>query len=134
MNGLREGRIKAVLFDLGGTLEEVRCDEQLQRGALAGFRRILDHHGLNPAEWDDRKLLARLGQGMREYKAWRERSEIELFGRNFSAWLPRVSNICIELHGPDCREAFLSALAGYEYTLESSLELTICRNLRRSGA
>jgi len=78
MNGSGEGRIKAVLFDLGGTLEDVRCDEQLQRGALAGFRRILDRHDLNPAEWDDRELLARLEQGMREYKAWREQSEIEL--------------------------------------------------------
>ena len=59
-----------------------------------------------------------------------ERSELELFGRNAHTWLPRVDNICIELHGSDCREAFFRALAGYDYDLDSSPQLTICRNLR----
>jgi hypothetical protein len=42
-----------------------------------------------------------------------------------------VRNICIELHGPDCREVFLRALETFEYDLEYSGELTICRNLRQ---
>jgi FkbM family methyltransferase len=59
-----------------------------------------------------------------------ERSELELFGRNVHTWLPRVDNICIELHGSDCRETFFRALNGYQYDLESTERLTVCRNLR----
>lgn len=85
--------------------------------------------------WDMASLMEMAGADQVDLlKVDIERSEIELFGRNVGGWLPRVRNICIELHGPDCREAFFRALAGYEYALESWLELTICRNLRRSGA
>jgi FkbM family methyltransferase len=60
-----------------------------------------------------------------------ERSELEVFGGSSARWLPAVRNICIELHGPDCREVFLRALETFEYDLEYSGELTICRNLRQ---
>jgi len=63
-----------------------------------------------------------------------ERSELELFDRSSSTWLPKVRNICIELHGNDCRAAFMSALAPFDYDLTSSGELTICRNLRRRAS
>jgi hypothetical protein len=59
-----------------------------------------------------------------------ERSEIELFAKNTDSWLPRVKNICIELHGPDCEAAFFSALAPYDFEVSHSGELTICRDLR----
>lgn len=59
-----------------------------------------------------------------------EKSEIELFSRNTGRWLPRVRNICIELHGPDCEAIFFRALSDYSYDLSRSNELTICRNLR----
>ena len=59
-----------------------------------------------------------------------EKSEIELFSRNTGRWLPRVRNICIELHGPDCEAVFFRALSDYSYDLSRSNELTICRNLR----
>jgi FkbM family methyltransferase len=59
-----------------------------------------------------------------------ERAEIAVFGDTSKTWLPRVRNICIELHGPDCEEAFFSALADFDYELEHSGEVTICRNLR----
>jgi FkbM family methyltransferase len=62
-----------------------------------------------------------------------ERSELEIFSGSTSSWLPEVGNICIELHGVDCREVFLRALETFEYNLESSGELTICRNLQRKG-
>ena len=58
-----------------------------------------------------------------------ERSELEIFGDTSSSWLPRVRNICIELHGADCREVFLRALKDFEYDLGVSGELTLCRNL-----
>lgn len=59
-----------------------------------------------------------------------ERSELEVFDHSSSSWLPRVRNICIELHGDDCRETFMKALEAYEYDLGVCGELTICRNLR----
>jgi FkbM family methyltransferase len=59
-----------------------------------------------------------------------ERAELALFGDTAKRWLPRIRNICIELHGPDCQEAFFNALTDFDYELESSGELTICRNLR----
>jgi FkbM family methyltransferase len=62
-----------------------------------------------------------------------ERSELEIFGALSLNWLPRVRNICIELHGPDCAAAFRHALADFDYDLSRSGELTICRNLRRKA-
>ena len=60
-----------------------------------------------------------------------ERSELAVFGSPLAqTWLPKVRNICIELHGKDCEDALFSALAGYDYELSHSDELTICRNLR----
>ena len=59
-----------------------------------------------------------------------ERAELEIFGETAKAWLPRVRNICIELHGPDCEEAFFSALADFDYELDHAGELTICRNIQ----
>jgi FkbM family methyltransferase len=63
-----------------------------------------------------------------------ERSELDLFGSNTSAWLPAVANICIELHGADCEKVFFDALRDFDYDLDRSEELTICRNLRRRQA
>ena len=63
-----------------------------------------------------------------------EAAERDVFGRNTEAWLPRVRNICIELHGDECREVFFRALAGYDYELEHSEDLVICRNLRPKAA
>jgi FkbM family methyltransferase len=59
-----------------------------------------------------------------------ERSELNVFGANYSSWLPKVRNICIELHGADCKEVFFDALRDYDYELATSGELTVCRNLR----
>jgi hypothetical protein len=60
-----------------------------------------------------------------------EGSELQVFGHGSSSWLPLVRNICIELHGEDCRRAVTGALNGLQYDLEQSGELTIYRNLRR---
>lgn len=59
-----------------------------------------------------------------------ERSELELFARGTESWLPRVKNLCIELHGPDCQEIFFRALSNYSYELNSPGDVSICRNLR----
>jgi FkbM family methyltransferase len=62
-----------------------------------------------------------------------ERSELEVFSDSCTSWLPKVRNISIELHGPDCRKVFLSALKEFDYDLGVSGELTISRNLRQRG-
>jgi FkbM family methyltransferase len=59
-----------------------------------------------------------------------ERSELELFSRNTESWLPRIRNLCIELHGPDCEAVFSRALADYSCDLSCVGELTVCSNLR----
>jgi hypothetical protein len=59
-----------------------------------------------------------------------ERAELAVFGDTARKWLPKVRNICIELHGPDCEEAFFSALADFDYELDHAGELTICRNIQ----
>ncbi len=59
-----------------------------------------------------------------------EGSEVEVFNHTAAGWLSRVRNICIELHGDECRAVFLKALDDYSYELGTSGELTICRNLR----
>jgi len=53
-----------------------------------------------------------------------------VFGDTARSWLPRVRNICIELHGQDCQEVFFHALKDFDYELGHSGELTVCRNLR----
>jgi len=59
-----------------------------------------------------------------------ERSELELFSRNTESWLPRIRNLCIELHGPDCEAVFSRALAHYSCDLSCTGELTVCSNLQ----
>ncbi len=59
-----------------------------------------------------------------------ERAELSVFGKSAGSWLHRVRNICIELHGKDCEEVFFAALTEFDYELEYSGELTVCRNVR----
>jgi FkbM family methyltransferase len=62
-----------------------------------------------------------------------ERSELELFSRNTENGLPRVRNLCIELHDPDCEVAVFRALSAYSYSLSRSGDLTVCGNLHIRG-
>lgn len=59
-----------------------------------------------------------------------EGSEAELFAVGTGRWLPRVRNICIELHYQRCRDIFFEALSGFDYELVEIGESTICLNLR----
>jgi hypothetical protein len=59
-----------------------------------------------------------------------EKSELELFSRNTESWLPRVRNLCIELHGADCEEIFFRAVSIYSYDSGLQGDLTLCHNLR----
>ena len=81
--------------------------------------------------WDIASLMELSGESAVDLlKCDIEGSEAQLFESNSQVWLRRVRNICIELHGDDCRKAFMSALRGFEYAISESGELTLCRDLR----
>jgi FkbM family methyltransferase len=63
-----------------------------------------------------------------------EGSEAEVFAAGTAQWLPRVRNLCIELHDEKCREIFFRAMAGFDYELEEHGEYTFCFDLRAIGA
>jgi FkbM family methyltransferase len=62
-----------------------------------------------------------------------EGSERELFERNADKWLPRIRNLCVELHDDDCASAFFQALSRYSFDYSRSGELTVCLNLQVSS-
>jgi FkbM family methyltransferase len=55
-----------------------------------------------------------------------EGSERQVFSVD-SSWLDRVDNLVIELHGRECEEAFMRAIAGRGFELSRCDELTVCR-------
>jgi len=59
-----------------------------------------------------------------------EGAEQEIF-REAPSWLDSVRHIAIELHSAAARTTFLTALAAYQYTLETFGESTIVRDLNR---
>ncbi len=58
-----------------------------------------------------------------------ERSEVEVFSKNYENWLCKVRNLVIELHDKECENVFFRALSNYDYQLTRAGELTICKNL-----
>jgi putative hydrolase of the HAD superfamily len=69
--------IRAVIFDMGGTLEELYYDDTVRLEATRGLRELLRRLGLDPGlSVDDLKAMVLRGMGA--YQAWREASEIEL--------------------------------------------------------
>jgi FkbM family methyltransferase len=81
--------------------------------------------------WDVETLIDMSGRNTVDLlKVDIEGAELSVFGTSAGSWLHRVRNICIELHGNDCKETFFAALKDFDYDLGHSGELTICRNLR----
>jgi putative hydrolase of the HAD superfamily len=69
--------IRAVLFDMGGTLEDLYYDETIRREATRGLREFLHGLELDPGlSLPD--LRAAVSSGLEAYQAWREQSEVEL--------------------------------------------------------
>lgn len=82
--------------------------------------------------WDVASLLSMTGADYIDLlKIDIEGSEIEVFGESATEWLPRIRNLCIELHGPECSERFFKTMSGFEYFCEHSGELVICKNIKR---
>jgi FkbM family methyltransferase len=60
-----------------------------------------------------------------------EGAERELFARNYALWLNRTENLCIEVHGDQCRIVVEKAISGAGFALSTSGELTI--GMRRTA-
>ncbi len=115
----------------------------LARGAFGDGRewatqvvRPTDGNAGSVQAWDVGSLMNIAGAGQVDLlKVDIERAELAVFSDTAKDWLPKVHNICIELHGPDCDEAFFNALADFDYELGHAGGLTICRNIRpKTGA
>jgi putative hydrolase of the HAD superfamily len=76
-SGMASNCIRAVLFDMGGTLEELHSDEAIRQEATQGLRELLCELGVDPSlSLPD--LQATVLSGLEAYQAWRHRKEIEL--------------------------------------------------------
>ncbi len=69
--------IRAVIFDMGGTLEEIYYDDALRLEATRGLKRILGEHGLDKG-YALEPLYRMVDAGMKKYGEWREETEREL--------------------------------------------------------
>ena len=69
--------IRAVVFDLGGTLEETYYDDALRTTATRGLRQLLIERNIDPG-LSLSELQATVLAGLRAYTDWREKTEIEL--------------------------------------------------------
>jgi FkbM family methyltransferase len=89
-----------------------------------------DPSGNSVQAWDVGTLIEMSGHSEVDLlKVDIERAELSVFSESAGEWLPRVRNICIELHGKDCENVFFAALKDFNYQLEQFGELTVCRNL-----
>jgi putative hydrolase of the HAD superfamily len=69
--------IQAVLFDMGGTLEELYNDEAIRLEATRGLRELLRERGVDPG-LSLPELQSTVSSGLAAYQSWRDQSEIEL--------------------------------------------------------
>lgn len=69
--------IRAVIFDMGGTLEDIYYDDALRLDATRGLKGILGEHGLDTG-YTTSDLYRIVDAGMRKYGAWREETDREL--------------------------------------------------------
>jgi FkbM family methyltransferase len=84
--------------------------------------------------WDIPSLLKMCPEGDVDLlKIDIEGSERSLFSQNVDEWLPRVRNLCIEIHGPECGRAVESALARYLYRMVRAGEYTLFLDIEPRG-
>lgn len=69
--------IKAVMFDMGGTLEDLYSDEKNDRATAYALYDILNKHGIE-VPYDAEALWAKAGAGIAAYKNESERTQVEL--------------------------------------------------------
>lgn len=69
--------ITSVLFDMGGTLEDIWTDAESEKNAVTQIGQMLKGWGLNPAV-DYETLKNRVNVGWAEYGKYRDATEVEL--------------------------------------------------------
>jgi putative hydrolase of the HAD superfamily len=69
--------IRAVVFDMGGTLEDLYYDDAIRQEATRGLLELLTTWDLDPG-LDLPDLQVAVLSGMKRYQEWREESEVEL--------------------------------------------------------
>ena len=69
--------ISAVMFDMGGTLEDVYVDAESEWAAIDKLNEMLKDAGLDPGV-DRKELKCRVDAGWKEYSAFRDASDVEL--------------------------------------------------------
>lgn len=69
--------IRAVVFDLGGTLEEIYYDDQIRWRATLGIQALLQREGLDPG-LSPAALHAVIEAGLAAYQRWRQETNLEL--------------------------------------------------------
>ncbi|MDR7428268.1 MAG: HAD family hydrolase [Armatimonadota bacterium] len=69
--------IRAVVFDLGGTLEEIYYDDRVRREAARGVQALLERHDLHPG-LSPQDLHAVIEAGLAAYQHWRQETDLEL--------------------------------------------------------
>ncbi len=75
--GMPRSRIRAVLFDMGGTLEELYSDEAIRQEATRGLHVLLRERAIDPGlSLPD--LQSTVSSGLEAYQSWRKGPEIEL--------------------------------------------------------
>jgi FkbM family methyltransferase len=55
-----------------------------------------------------------------------EGAEKVIFASNYERWLPRVDNLVIELHDPECVRIFEAAIAGEDFELSTCDDQMVC--------
>jgi FkbM family methyltransferase len=135
--------LEANLHPYGDRATVVKGGVWWRRTALALVRRQNegDAHvreavsGDNPADllegWDIPALMECAGfTSIDLLKIDIEGAEVDLLLKDAERWLPRVRNLSIELHGPECEAALERALAPYTYQRQVLGELIFCFHLR----
>jgi FkbM family methyltransferase len=125
-----------VLLLLGAAWSH-RCKLVLARGAREWGTQVFEKsEGVPTVEaWAVPSLMEMAGASEIDLlKVDVECSELRIFDENSAAWLPKVRNICVELHDPECEEVFRRAIQDFDCTLSAGSELTYCRNLRPKNA
>lgn len=69
--------INTVIFDMGGTLEDIWSNESTKQAACDAVRAVLLDHGLKP-DCSPAAFGERLQAGLAAYKGWSEAQELEL--------------------------------------------------------
>jgi FkbM family methyltransferase len=97
----------------------------------AGVREALPEDADLMEGWDVPALIERAGfRHIDLLKIDIEGAEVDLLLKGADRWLPRVRNLSIELHGPECEAALERALAPYTYQRQMLGELIFCFDLR----